>query len=1151
MTAWIDPNLLQLIGLGTDGDLYAPDGRHLRWFFGRLLGFPRTGFRLRRSESPLTPARWKTVATTGDVLRSQLLSEAVVGHFFHRFPNGLTVSKEGGLAYQTIEPGPDAFVRVDAKPVRLDFGHEGPADTPPSGPAATNPAAWVRLTVLRRKTTGIVAATAYANGRGTWHFQDFGAVGVGLFDVLTDLHAADRLLIDGAEVAGSLARRVGERGTMAWKHAADEEWRAVVPRPPTVSRPGLRPAPPIAAPPPNPWVADTVLLHGGLIERIEVIGRDAVVVRADWFPTRAYADAASLWSDVDRFYLPLTDAPAIYPAWTPLSGEDVAKERVMAGKPRVLPPWDEPVYPAAPPMPPGLIDNDLARRYLGVGYERMRDAMKLFLDGELTTNRPQALITVPEPLESEPPDDSFDGGAMDMYPFDLLAGASVDPHVARLLGLMTTDTTPPDGVWDYVVDAGFRSRWLLWTLLEGVSPAPIDDIGGAVVLIPGTETLRAADTRDQVCLSMATAIVRAPQPSPDPPADLRADVAPLPASRPVEAEVGLSWISNVENLFEAPQRVRVFFAVRRRDNIGTDVPIHPKDDESGALLPHVPTRSVTNAGRVAIRDTTVPRYGPFTWCVSGMDLWGRFSPFAEISRMVTDMVPPPAPAAVRGAIAGAVSAAPAWTSLQVTFDWSEGAAIAAPDVIRFDVHARQGAISPTDAESPTMWGHLELEPGATTPPLSIRWPAATIVAPPGVSGSISVSDMPAGEGGGKRIALTITPLIVPFDAAGNATIAATVCAIDAAGNVSRFARPAIVTRADLAPPPPAPPSGVLRYATRPDALGRSSFRVSCSAPSGGMVQVVRCAAPALLGAAAIDDAAFTAHDETGRVNLLQQLATTHREMFAADHEVAYSDSASSHIVALNGNDRGWTLVTTIGISRNGVREPWPSNPLRFDVVAVPKVQVPPVPIVVEARGGERRATLRIAPDPTGMSARIRIYRTRDAAASADVRRMRPVATLVASNDVAVFVDPGLFADATYFYRVEALAEDGVRSQPTSPVIVVPFTLEPPVPPEVTAVQRPADPAKRLVRWKLTRRDYEVVLLRRQHGAPWWSTAQTGASRPNGTLDLTSLVPTVDAGAYVYTIEDAVPDPAIRWTYRVRVTDPQGRVVHSPAVEEAP
>ena len=48
----IDPNLLQLIGLGSKGDQDLPDGRHLRWIFHRLLGFPRTGFRLTQATEP-------------------------------------------------------------------------------------------------------------------------------------------------------------------------------------------------------------------------------------------------------------------------------------------------------------------------------------------------------------------------------------------------------------------------------------------------------------------------------------------------------------------------------------------------------------------------------------------------------------------------------------------------------------------------------------------------------------------------------------------------------------------------------------------------------------------------------------------------------------------------------------------------------------------------------------------------------------------------------------------------------------------------------------------------------------------------------------------------------------------------------------------
>jgi len=1143
MTAWIDPNLLQLVGLGTKDDVYLQDGRHLRWFFGRLLGFPRTGFELQRTPSPITPQRWNEIAAAGDVLRFQELSQAIVGPFRHRFANGLTVSKEGGLVYQATDSG--SFVRVDAKPVRLDFGHEGPSATPPSGPAASNPAAWVRLTVVRRKLTGSVVARAYSSGRGTWNFQDWAAVGVHFGTLIADLNVADRLMVDGTETAGSLVHRLGTQGVRAWRSAADTQMRSVRPRRPSITRPGF-PLQPVLK---NPWVAETLLLHGGLIERIDIVGQDAVVMRAEWFPTRAYA-ALPVWKDVDRFFLPITDVPEIYPAWTTLSGEEVAKLRVMSDVPRALPPWDEPTYPPPPPAS-GAVDEDLARRYLGLGYERMREAMKIFLDGELSTDRPQALINVPETLEAEPPDESFDSGTMDVYPFDLLVGASVDPHAARLLGLLTTDKAPLDGMWDYKIDAGFPGKWLLWTILEAISPIPIEDIDDVPLTIPGLGKLKEQGMRPELCISIATGIESAFHSPPTSPEDLRADVVPVPAGKPIEAEVGLTWVANAENLFQAPERVRIFFAVRRRDGSGEDVPLHPKDDESGVLLPHVPTRSVIQNGRVGLRDSSVPSYGSFTWRVSGMDLWGRFSPFAEVTSDVRDMIPPPAPASLRAVLVGAEENAPSWSTFRITFDWSEGATIASPDVDRFEVHIRQGAVSPDDGESPSTWGHTEHVPGATAPPLRIAWPSGALTAPPGVSASIAMTPIPADQGGGTRVIVEIGPVVVPFNAAGQASLTGTVRAFDQSGNASPFARPATATRADLAPPPPPPPTGVLRFGTRPDALGRSSFRIAFTAPAGGMTQVMRCSGAALLGFGGVDDATFQSLDETARVTLLQTLSTLQREIFAMDHDVAYPESATSHVIELNGNDRGWTVATTIGISRTGVREQWPSDPLRFDVIAVPRTRVPKQPVVLEARGGDRSAALRIAPDSLGVTLEYRIYRTRDQAATADVRSMRPIGTVTASNDATLFVDSGLFPNTFYFYRVEAIGDGGVRSQPTSPITVEPYTTEPPLPPEVMSVQRPANPSKRRVEWLLPRRDYAVALLRRMHGTPWWTPADTPASRPDGSLDLSVLTSTVENGAYRYGIEDLVPDAAARWAYRVRVVDPQGRVSSSPAVEEAP
>ncbi|HYC91750.1 MAG TPA: hypothetical protein VEO54_21200 [Thermoanaerobaculia bacterium] len=1131
MTAWIDPNLLQLVGLGTKDDLYTQDGRHLRWFFGRLLGFPRSGFRLRRTRSPIDPQRWKEIEGAG-VGRSQLLSQALVGPFTRRFPNGLTVSKEGALVYTTVPTDGGSYVTIDSKPVRLGFGHEGPSATPPLGPAATNPAAWVRLTIVRKKDSGLASATAYAKGQGTWNYQDSAFVGVGIFATTPGL------VVDGMEMGGALARRLGENRIRTLRRTADR---------PAVARPGLATTQAAAT---STWVVETMLLHGGLIERIEIIGRDAVVMRVDWFPTRAYA-AADIWTDVDQFFLPLTDEPSIYPAWTTTPGEQVAKDRLFSAPPRALPPWDEPSYPP-PPAPPGAVEDDLAMRYLGVGYDRMREAMKIFLGGELSENRPQALIKTEELLEADPPDEEFDGGTTDVYPFELLVGASIDPHVARLLGLLTTDTKEPDGMWDYALDAGFASQWLLWTILEGLSPTPIEKLDELPTSIPGLDKLREQGMRPELVLSVATAIEIAAQPAPEAPADLRADVVPLPAGKPIEAEAGLSWLANLGNFFQSPESVRVFFAARRQDEFGGDEPLHPKDDESGVLLPHVPTRSAIKNGRITLRDRSMPKYGIYTWRLSGMDLWGRFSPFAETTEKVADLIPPPSPASLRAVLAGPDSGAPSWT-LRMKFDWGTGSAIAAPDVERFEVHVRQGTVDPSDGENPALWGRTEHVPGATAPPLVVAWPGGTLTAPPGVSASIAVTPIPPEEGGdGTRVTIEIAGVTVPFNAEGLANIAFSARAIDQSGNASTLARPATASRADVAPPAPPPPTGVLRFATQPDALGRSSYRMALNAPPGGTIQVMRCSGAALLGAAAIDDPTFQALDESARVTLLQTLSTQHREVFAMDHEVTYPASATAHTIELNGNDRGWTLATTLGFSRTGIREQWPSDPLRFEVIAVPRSAVPPLPVVVEARGGDRGATLRIRPDWTARSEHFRIYRTRERAATSDVRLMRPVATVPASAAETLFVDSGLFENITYFYRVEALGSGGVRSQPTSAIAVTPYTTAPPPPPEVLGVQKLADPAKRRVEWLLPRRDYGVELLRRPHGVPQWTPAETVASRPDGTLDLTLLTaPTVQDGAWRYTAEDTVPDGAIRWTYRVRITDPQGRVALSPVVEETP
>ena len=98
---WIDPNLLQLVGLGTKADPYLADGRHLRWFFGRMLGFPRSGFILRRRRSPFGDL--KTLRPLLPFMGKQSTTESALGTGARvHFDSGITISKTDGFTFKAV-----------------------------------------------------------------------------------------------------------------------------------------------------------------------------------------------------------------------------------------------------------------------------------------------------------------------------------------------------------------------------------------------------------------------------------------------------------------------------------------------------------------------------------------------------------------------------------------------------------------------------------------------------------------------------------------------------------------------------------------------------------------------------------------------------------------------------------------------------------------------------------------------------------------------------------------------------------------------------------------------------------------------------------------------------------------------------------------
>ena len=1111
----LDPNLLQLVGLGSSGDPDLPDGRHLRWIFHRLLGFPRSGFRLSRRPS-LVAMDFDAPAAGSPPVRAQLTRRLELGTGARvRFPTGLTVSQAGGFAYGPAVAGGEPLLRIDSRPVSLDFGAEGPSPAS-AGQLASNPVAYLVLTVSRRARTGHVVARGYFDARPGLRPVDRAAVGTDLRihvgDLATEVTSVGstwRVLSHGERAAG--AEAAVARDTRAGAVLAARGIRPRWPRPPLV---GL-----------NPFVTETLLLHGGLLEHVEIRGHDANLLRVQWITTRDLL-AARDWTELGRFHLPLTDAPDIYPAWSSLPGEQVASERLREAPPNRQPPWDR--------ESGGPVVDALARRYLGAEFKELDQAMRAFLEGEVQQLVPQSLVQVTERLEPEPGDP---GGpeAVDVTvsPFDLLYGASVDPQVARELGLGTVDTSDPDAVYDYAVEAGFASLWVQWVLNPRQSRERAEALREELAGAPASWADRRAFAPTSVA-TVVTGLRRMPAQPLEPPADLQADVIPDPMRSPVQARVRVHWARGPANLFEQPHRARVLYSFTRDSGAGA-VLLHHRDEDSGLLAPHLPTPHGEPEPRLHLVDRLIPSYGVHTWSVAAMDLFGRVSAEADVSADVRDTIPPPVPSSVEAALEG--------DALTVAFGWLPAQEELAPDLAAFELHLRQGEVGTGAASLPGTWGALETSPGATAGPLRVAWPSLMVTgSPSGLTAGAVATPL---AGGGQRITLGLSPIACPFDAGGYARLAAAVRAVDSWDNAGGFAV-ARADRPDLSVPPPPDFSGPALLATSPDAQNRSWFRVPLPALPGCSIRVFRAPGVALLSAGAASSADFALLSEEDQVGLLRTLAAAHRGPFAADHEQPVPADGGGYPLELAGFDRGLTVVSLVVENRTGARGAWPTDPGAFLVVKVPRQLVPPPPLVREVRVGDRSVLLRVAPDVTGRTRKLLLYRTRVPGDAADVRRMRPVAEQVlpdpGSEEPAALLDSGLYDEVDYYYRVVAVGEDGLRSTPSVALRATPVAHGPPEPPEVRGIERdPAAPDRRRVRLLVPRRDYPVSLFRRRKFAPDWE--------PAGAVDFAALVATPDPAGWEVLVDDAVPAADEAYAYFARIEDPRGRASSSPALLE--
>lgn len=1110
MSVWVDPNLLSLVGLGLMDDPDVPDGRHLRWFFGRYVGFPRSGFWLTRHPS-LANAAWDS-PTPDPLLRTQLTGQAEVGlGLTRRFPSGLTVSKAGGFTYQAVGTS-SVPMRVDTQPVTLDLGPEGPGPSFPPGPMLSNPAAFVRLTIVRRKDTGHATATAYYNAQPELRYQDSGHVGPIVAGWLPP-HLNDAVL---ESALGWRVRSSAERLLPA--ESLTERDRKVAA---TVLRPMLGLGPTVADP--NPWVTQTILLRGSFLERVVVTGSDAALSRAQWVTVRQYA-AAPQWDPVDTFHLPLTDDPGIYPQWSPLSGEEVAFNRLQVAPPNRNLPWDD---------KSAAVETNLKVRYLQETFKDMDDAMRLFLKGEIAESIPQAEVQVVQELEEDPPSEEPETVLSAVRPLDHLYAAASDPQVARILGLMTTDLTDKSGVYDYMVQCSVPQPWVQRSL------APSEAVRRA--LFPR------AESRDDMLIAMATGIVRERSLPPEAPPDLQPLPEPDLNAGPMPARVELSWKYDPRGVFENGAATRVFYELRRQGPTGSEL-LHYKDEDTGLLTPHLPIQRLPADGRHRLVDRSIPEWGTYTWSLRGMDLWGRFSPEASVTATVRDMIPPPAPASLDLRLSGPATAAPAWTGMTLSFDWTAQLELITPDLDRFEVHLVQRSVDRADEANPATWGRFEHLPGATAAPVVVRWPSLDVEGlPPGMTGSVTATPIAAEEGGGRRLAVEIGPVTVPF-AGDVALVSATVQAVDTFTNLSPFAAHAETRRFDETPPVVPVMPGDVRLASQPDSQGRAELKIEWPNLAAGQVRVMRGAGSALLAAAGVDVEAYAEMDRTERAQTLRSAALGHREVFVADHENPYPGGAGSHTAYLKAGETGLTVFTVAATSAAGVPAPWPTSGSAFMVAAVPVTRLPDPPLLTEARSGDRQVTIRVAPDPSGEAGLVRLYRSRDTAALGDVRTMRLVSEIPAppGGQELQVEDHEVFPDVDYWYRAVAVGASGA-SAPSAAVLARPYTTEPPQAPVVAEALR-LPTGQVAVRARVARRDLPLFLLRRATGTVGWKPAFGAGIGSDGRLDMSVLDTQPSGDGYEVVVWDQASAGTV-FRYLIRVRDSMGRQSESNQMQE--
>ena len=395
-----------------------------------------------------------------------------------------------------------------------------------------------------------------------------------------------------------------------------------------------------------------------------------------------------------------------------------------------------------------------------------------------------------------------------------------------------------------------------------------------------------------------------------------------------------------------------------------------------------------------------------------------------------------------------------------------------------------------------------------------------------------------------------------------------------AGNEGALSRAASVTRIQYTPPAApgnVPQAGAPIFAQPADYFGQARYTLSWEAvPQAAGYAVYRCSGAALFDHdrgqraarqdyyASLSDAAIFADDPgfdawlaayDPALSLAGLLASPDAHMdawrsWAAHFYPTLSDTQVQPLANRAGSEKALRRVNTdpapgisytdsfdgrgLGFYIYRVRAiDAASNPGAYSA-AYPPVHIydvtpPATPLVTAVVGSDRSITLQWRANRETDLYSYRIWRAETAASLDDVRRLPPLAEILAApgSSPQAWSDPDATPSQDTFYRLAALDANGNVSPPTAVLQARAFDLSVPQPPNWNPATEPGD-GSLLLSWTHPDPDLACLVQRSETGAEDWQNLGSWLAR----------------GRYSYA--DTSRDANFTYEYRLTVIDQAGR-----------